>query len=67
MNLTHEVLVIAGDPPLVQWPHDVPERMRRRHVLEPVEEGGMMRTLIFLLEILWKKKTARKPKRKDYS
>ena len=38
MNSTHEVLVIAMDPPLVQQPHDVLEWMRRRHVLELVEE-----------------------------
>ena len=40
MNLTHEVLVTAADPPLVQR-LPVPEQMRRRHVLqlEPVEEG----------------------------
>ena len=41
MNLTHEVVVIAADPPLVQRPR-VPKQMRRRHVLElePVEEGN---------------------------
>ena len=66
MNLTHEVLVIAVDPPLVQRPHDVPEQMRRRHVLEPVEEGDDEDIDIPLRNFM-KKKTARKPKRNDYS
>ena len=64
MNLTHEVLVIVADPPLVQWPHDVPERMRRRYVLEPVEEGDDEDIDIPLRNFM-KKKTARKPKRND--
>ena len=40
MNLTHEVLVIVADPPLLQR-LPVPEEMRRRHVLqlELVDEG----------------------------
>ena len=66
MNLTHEVLVIAADPPLVQRPRDVPEWMRRRHALEPVEEGDDEDIDIPLRNFM-KKKTARKPKRNDYS
>ena len=64
MNLTHEVLVIAMDPPLVQWPHDVLEWMRRRHVLEPVEEGDD-KDIDIPLRNFMEKKIARKPKRND--
>lgn len=41
MNLTHEVVVIAADPPLAQRSR-APEHMRRRHVLEleSVEQGN---------------------------
>ena len=63
MNLTHEVLVIAVDPPLVQRPH-VLEWMRRRHALEPVEEGDD-KDIEFPLRNFMKKKIARKPKRND--
>ena len=63
MNLTHEVLVIAADPPLVQWPHDVPERMRRRHALELVEEGDDEDIDIPLRNFM-KKKNGKKSKKK---
>ena len=48
----------------MQRPHDVPERMRRRHVLEPVEEGDDEDIDIPRRNFM-KKKTARKPKRND--
>ena len=32
-------LLLQRTPFLVQRPHDVPKWMRRRHALEPVEEG----------------------------
>ena len=46
----------------MQRPHDVLERMRRRHVLERVEEGDDEDIDIPLRNFM-KKKTARKPKR----
>ena len=65
MNLTHEVLVIAVDPPLVQW-LPVPEQMRRRHALqlEPVKEGDDEGIDIPLRNFMTKK-TTRNPKRND--
>ena len=62
MNLTHEVLVIVADPPLVQQPHDVPEWMRRRHVLELVEEGDEEDIDIPLRNFM-KKRNGKKAKR----
>ena len=64
MNLTHEVLVIAADPPLLQW-LPVPEEMRRRHVLqlEPVDEGDD-KGIDIPLRNFRKKKNSKKPKKK---
>ena len=64
MNLTHEVLVIAADPRLVQRPH-VPEQTRRRHALqlEPVEEGSDEDIDIPLRDFM-KRKNSKKPKKK---
>ena len=67
MNLTHEVLVIAVDSPLLQRLL-VLEEMRRRHVLqlELVDEGHEEGIDIPLRNFM-KKKTARNPKRNNCS
>ena len=64
MNLTHEVLVIAADPPLLQR-LPVLEEMRRRHVLqlEPVEEGDDEGIDIPLRNFM-KRRRSKKPKKK---
>ena len=48
----------------MQQPHDVPEWMRRRHALEPVEEGDD-KDIDIPLRNFMEKKLARKPKRND--
>ena len=63
MNLTHEVLVIVANPPLVQRPHDVPKWMRRRHALEPVEEGDD-KDIDIPLRNFMKRKNSKKAKKK---
>ena len=47
----------------MQWPHDVPEQMRRRHALEPVEEGDDEDIDIPLINFM-KKRNSKKAKKK---
>lgn len=64
MNLTHEVVVIAADPPLAQRPR-VPKQMRRRHALEleSIEEGNEEEIDLPLRNYMIKK-NSKKPKKK---
>jgi hypothetical protein len=47
----------------VQWPHGVPEWMRRRHVLEPVEEGDPSEDIDIPLRNFVKKRKGKKEKK----
>lgn len=64
MNLTHDVIIIAANRPLVQRPR-VPEQTRMRHALkiEPIEEGNDEDIGIPLRDFM-KRKNSKKPKKK---